>query len=223
MLTLKSLQFTSFYVIPGPPGRICGARWPLCRHTKLARTSLRRWSPRDGHVSAAAGPNGAKPAHKAQDTIKNARLQQLAATDMLATLLQAPDIRSAVQSHMSSLTEDFFSTCSLYLEMARKEGNADVKVKLEAVLKVAMEEKQKTLRPEIQLLNSLLSADSTAGRRSILNTPESVEQLQMNDKYFFGLVERMMSDVKRQPESARKVQLATRLKDIKKEALARLP
>ena len=56
--------------------------------------------------------------------------------------------------------------CSRKLQ-ARKEGNADVKYKLEKVLTVAMEEKQKTLRPEIQLLNSLLATESTEGRRSV--------------------------------------------------------
>jgi hypothetical protein len=37
--------------------------------------------------------------------------------------------------------------------------------RLEEVLKVAMAEKQKTLRPEIQLLNRLLAAEGSTERR----------------------------------------------------------
>ena len=41
--------------------------------------------------------------------------------------------------------------------------------KLEKVLSVAMEEKQKTLRPEIQLFNRLLAAKSGAERTAVRN------------------------------------------------------
>jgi hypothetical protein len=47
---------------------------------------------------------------------------------------------------------------------ARKEKNADIFEKLETTLKAAMEAKQETLRPEIQLLNALLAAPGKAER-----------------------------------------------------------
>ncbi len=53
---------------------------------------------------------------------------------------------------------------------ARKEGEEDVVGKLEKVLSVAMEEKQKTLRPEIQLLNRLLGAKTGAERTAVRHT-----------------------------------------------------
>ena len=53
------------------------------------------------------------------------------------------------------------------LQQARKEGEEDVVGKLEKVLSVAMEEKQKTLRPEIQLLNRLLGAKTGAERTAV--------------------------------------------------------
>ena len=40
-----------------------------------------------------------------------------------------------------------------------------MKARLRSVLKVAMEEKQKTLRPEIQLLNRLLAVETSAERK----------------------------------------------------------
>ena len=56
-------------------------------------------------------------------------------------------------------------------EQARKEGEEDVVGKLEKVLSVAMEEKQKTLRPEIQLFNKLLAAKSGAERTAVRPYP----------------------------------------------------
>lgn len=50
---------------------------------------------------------------------------------------------------------------------ARKEGNADMTAKLEQVLKIAMDEKQKTLRPEIQLLNQLLACTTPVERKEV--------------------------------------------------------
>jgi hypothetical protein len=38
---------------------------------------------------------------------------------------------------------------------ARKDGNMDMVKQIESALKVAMDEKGKTLRPEIQLLNQV--------------------------------------------------------------------
>lgn len=86
-----------------------------------------------------------------------------------------------------------------------------------------MEVKQTTLRPEIQLLNSLLQADTPLKRKQLLNTKEAGERLLMNDKYFFGLLERMMGDVQAQPDHPQKEELQHKLKDIQIDALARLP
>ena len=48
---------------------------------------------------------------------------------------------------------------------AKKEKNSAVAKQLEGALKAAMEEKQKTLRPEIQLLNNLLAVNSRTARK----------------------------------------------------------
>lgn len=53
------------------------------------------------------------------------------------------------------------------LHQAKKEGNKEVCSKLEHVLKIAMEEKQKTLRPEIQLLNNLMAATTVPERERV--------------------------------------------------------
>lgn len=177
-----------------------------------------------------------------QDTIREARNQQIQATDLLARLLQAPDAKAIAAEHVDSLTEEFFIMSSTYLDMVRaqqaclqdvlnhavdllKAGNTlrispvacttgserrqprcqrqagagDVatpsmrhaavartrpplllflQTGLPAVINViqsgwlqviqiAMGEKQKTLRPEIQLLNTILACSSQSERQKV--------------------------------------------------------
>ena len=56
---------------------------------------------------------------------------------------------------------------------ARKEGNQQVVRQLETVLRAAMQEKQKALRPEIQLLNTLLAASDRPTRKRVRMLPPS--------------------------------------------------
>ena len=55
---------------------------------------------------------------------------------------------------------------------AKKEGDAAVASQVESVLKVAMAEKQKTLRQEIQLLNRLLAVETSAERKQVCHLLE---------------------------------------------------
>ena len=59
------------------------------------------------------------------------------------------------------------TSLSSVLQQAKKEGNPEVCRKLEEVLRIAMEEKQKTLRPEIQLLNNLMAATTVPERERV--------------------------------------------------------
>jgi len=61
-----------------------------------------------------------KSADGAQDAIKQARSQQIKATDLLARLLQAPQSQAVASEHVDSLTEEFFVMSSTYLEMVRR-------------------------------------------------------------------------------------------------------
>ncbi|MCJ1425927.1 hypothetical protein MMC29_003828 [Sticta canariensis] len=112
--------------------------------------------------------------------------------------------------------------------MARREQNTEVISQLENVMKICMEEKQKTLRPEIQLLNTLLQTQSRDSREKIMSTPESIEAMRMNNEYFDSLINRMitatqttaLADVDRQPAAAQKSPLLQQLKEIQQEATA---
>ncbi len=48
-----------------------------------------------------------------------ARTKQMAATDVLAALLQAGDTRAEARRLLGNLTEEFFHISSAYLEMVR--------------------------------------------------------------------------------------------------------
>lgn len=80
---------------------------------------------------------------------------------------------------------------------------------------MALNEKEKTLRPEIRLLNRLLRETSSSGRDAVFR--EDLSLLGSDDGYFADLVKRMLSDVERQPENPRKGELLRKLKDIKQE------
>ena len=73
-------------------------------------------------------------------------------------------------SQLSSMSIQRAHKWPLLRKQARKEGEEDVVGKLEKVLSIAMEEKQKTLRPEIQLLNRLLGAKTGAERTAVRHT-----------------------------------------------------
>lgn len=112
--------------------------------------------------------------------------RQLRSTELLAELLKTENRQQFAQEHVDSLTEDFFLVSSTFMEMARKDGNMDMVKQIESALKVAMDEKGKTLRPEIQLLNQLLQQNRASERSA---TFKGNSQYLRNDSYFFELLE----------------------------------
>eukprot|EP00803_Ostreobium_quekettii_P010158 evm.model.scf_1929.1 EVM.evm.TU.scf_1929.1 scf_1929:2076-2726(+) len=158
-----------------------------------------------------------------RSNIEGQRRLQVETSQLLAKLLEATDAREVARQSAAQMTEEFFTVGSTYLQMARKEGNAEVAGRMESVLKIAMEEKNKTLRPEIQLLNGLLAEEDRVERRRALNRMEAGRVLQMNNRYFFSLLERMRSDVEAQADNPGKQALLTKLGEIKDDATARLP
>ncbi|KAL4528686.1 hypothetical protein Ndes2437A_g03235 [Nannochloris sp. 'desiccata'] len=162
--------------------------------------------------------------HKYQDEILNQRSVALAATDILARLLHAEENALEVATEFTgSLTEEFFHISSAYLQMAKKDADDNVAFRLERAIKAAMEAKNATLRPEIQLLNKLLGSETELERKQVLNTKQAGETLTMNNYYFFNLLDTMMKDVDRQPDGPQKVELQEKQQAVKSAALGRLP
>lgn len=157
-----------------------------------------------------------------QDAVQAQRRVQVSTTQLLSKLLSAVQeeggAEKVAEEHVEDFDEAFFHVASAYLEMAKKEAEDSFVVQqLEEVLRIAMRAKQATLRPEIQLLNGLLATENWHEMESMLQSAEAEQILMMNDRYFFGLVDRMTNDVsKHQPELARK------LETIKKSAVQRV-
>ncbi|KAL3694310.1 hypothetical protein R1sor_007961 [Riccia sorocarpa] len=147
-------------------------------------------------------------------TVSKARKFQLEATQLLAELLKADDIKSTAEKHVDSLSEDFFIIASTYLDLAKKEGNLEVVSKLETTLRTALEVKETTLRPEIRLLNQLLRETAEKDRASTIQT--NVQYLS-SDSYFFQLLSRMIKDVESQKTNPNQLRLLTQLRMISKE------
>ena len=175
-------------------------------------------------VGAFASGRGFGDGQRIQDKVQQQHQVQLAATDLIAKLIQAGDSATEVaQEHVNSLTEEFFHIGGAFLKMSEAEGDPAVTANLKSALQAAMAVKQSTLRPEIQLLNRLLAAESPAARAAVLDTAEAAEWMEMNDRYFFTLVDRMRSDVRMQPEGPQRDALAEKLESIKKDSLGRSP
>lgn len=85
---------------------------------------------------------------------------------------------------------------------------------LKTTLQIAMEEKNKTLRPEIRLLNKLLT-EKKSGER-IKTIQANLHYLEA-DSYFFQLLNRLTLDVERQPDNPKKAELMVQMKSIVRE------
>ena len=170
--------------------------------------------------------NNGSNTYKLQDEIRAQRTAAITSTDLLAKLLSAQaqdNAKEIAQEYVDSINEEFMQISSGYLAMAKKEGNDDVTKQLEQVLKTAMEVKNSTLRLEIQLLNKLLQCETELQMKQTLNSASSGDVLQMNDFYFFGLLQRMQNDVNRSPDGVQKDDLGKKLQSIREAALNRLP
>lgn len=137
------------------------------------------------------------------------------ATEVLAELLKSTNPKTTASKYLDHLSEEFFMVASTYLEMAKKEGNAEVMKKIENVLEIAMEEKGKTLRPEIQLMNKLLNSTDQYERAKTIQS--NALFIANTDSYFYELLQRMTTDVENLKESPKRQQLLTQIKTVTRE------
>lgn len=135
-----------------------------------------------------------------------------------AEFLQAADLQDAVSNRVSLLDEGFFTSLSTYIALARRDGQPLVENALTEVLRVAAAAKDKTLRPEIRLLNALMRATTDAERELLYQQQASTlvrharrfspavpavgssrsAATRSDNGYFFTLLARMTSDVEQQ-------------------------
>ncbi|GLJ14027.1 hypothetical protein SUGI_0224210 [Cryptomeria japonica] len=189
-------NFTPFHARPHPR-----FNWPAAKHVsfKLPTTKQSRL----------------KCAASESDRVAEMSNFQKKTTELLSELLKAENPRAIAEKNVDFFTEEFFAMSSAFMEMARKEGNKDMVKRMGIVLKVAMDEKEKTLRPEIRLLNQLLQQLSELER---MTTFQGFLHYLKSDGYFFELLRMMTKDVEMQMDSLQKSILLKQLENIKREA-----
>ena len=55
-----------------------------------------------------------------QDQLKQSRTTQVASTQLLAKLLEAPNTSATAKKHVNDINEEFFMVASTYMDMVRK-------------------------------------------------------------------------------------------------------
>lgn len=142
---------------------------------------------------------------------------QRAATLLLTALVAETDPQKRAQiarDNVETIDGVFFAVADAYAQMARSDnagerGGEDVAAALEQAVKVALDAKQATLRPEIRLLNHMLDAPSLEARRAVLEADGGEGARLLRERgareYLLQLLSTLESDVKAQ-EKARRAQ-----------------
>jgi hypothetical protein len=134
----------------------------------------------------------------------------------------ASDVRSAVRARVGELNEAWFAVVSTYVSLAQSDGEPTVVAKLNEVYAAAVEEKEKTLKPEIRLLNQLLRTKERPARALLLAAHTA--ELVSDGGLFFTMLVRLTRDIEAQPaSSAQREATLTQLRCIAKEAREHRP
>ena len=88
---------------------------------------------------------------------------------LIMRLSEAEDISEAVREHEADLNDVFFVVLSRYLDVARRQGDDDRVVKLNAVLESATSLMEESLPPDLALINKLLRAEHPDGTNAVLD------------------------------------------------------
>jgi hypothetical protein len=140
---------------------------------------------------------------------------QRAATLLLTALVAETDAEKRAQiarDNVDKIDGTFFAVADAYAQMARAEegGGEEVATALEAAVKVALDAKQSTLRPEIRLLNRMLDAPGLEARRAVLEGEGGAGAQLLRDRgareYLLSLLATLEKDVAAQQGAAQQKQ-----------------
>eukprot|EP01025_Chloroclados_australasicus_P058485 TRINITY_DN7347_c2_g1_i1.p1 TRINITY_DN7347_c2_g1~~TRINITY_DN7347_c2_g1_i1.p1 ORF type:complete len:247 (+),score=28.39 TRINITY_DN7347_c2_g1_i1:1-741(+) len=148
-----------------------------------------------------------------KELIEQQNLAKLRSVDMLTRLLKAKDIQKEADELVEHMDPNFFHIAGTYIEMAKKEGDQNTLGNLTRVYEAAQKARNKTLRPEIQLLNELLWAKKKSWE-TLLNN--NAEVLGLDNEYFFELADQLIKDFDQQKNFIQ----SNKIREIKKKARA---
>ena len=132
------------------------------------------------------------------------------AVDTLRTLLQAPDLQSALEANLHRIDDTFMMVLQTNLEESRRTGNIEASSRLNQIYEAVMALIQASAPPEVQLINDLLSAEDDEAVTSLLEdrseqlTPELID---------------VMGELVEQLRDAGNEEVADRLETLRNEAV----
>lgn len=86
---------------------------------------------------------------------------------LLLQLLQAKDPAAYARANVDLYQEEFFQSSWAFIAMAEREGSKEVVQELHKAMRIAMDAKQASLRPELQLMNLLMAAPDGPARAKV--------------------------------------------------------
>jgi hypothetical protein len=131
------------------------------------------------------------------------------ASQLIQEVLASKDLEAAVSSHLGQIDELFLNTLALNLQAAEQAGRDDEAQRLQELGDILMRLIQESQPPEIQFINSLLTADYPDGTQALLD-----ENRQQIDDRMLELMRLVENDL---TQSGR-VKLGQRLAEIQKQA-----
>lgn len=109
--------------------------------------------------------------------------QMAVATELLKTLLEAPDLQQAIAEHLPQIDDTFLAVLNMNLEAAQRAKRNDVVDRLSEISEAIMQMMREAAPPEIQFINELVEAPSDAAAEAALLarraeiSPEMVDAL----------------------------------------------
>ena len=131
------------------------------------------------------------------------------ANQLLQQILASEDLEASVSSHLDQIDELFLNALALNLQAAEQAGRADEAQRLQQLGDILMRLIQESQPPELQFINSLLTADYPDGTQALLE-----ENRQQIDDRMLELMRLVEDDL---TQSGR-VELAQRLAGIQIQA-----
>ncbi len=116
------------------------------------------------------------------------------AARQLNEILRAPDMDAAIAERLDELDEAFLVVLSANIQAATEQNRPDVVQVLQHIYRRVVEEAEKKLRPELQMVNRLLRAETREEREALLKEAFST----FNPAGFIEILEVLAADAEAQ-------------------------
>jgi len=103
-----------------------------------------------------------------QEVDKATQAQMAEATELLKTLLEAPDLNAAIREHLDEIDDTFLAVLNLNLEAAERGRRPDVVQRLTQISDAIGALMQEAAPPELKWVNELLQLESDIKAESVL-------------------------------------------------------